>query len=135
MDTPGIYEAKTGAIRVRVEPEFIEERSSPEEGHYFWTYTVQIDNEGEESVQLMSRVWLITDEAGRREEVRGKGVVGQCPTIGPGESFNYTSGCPLATPSGIMVGSYQMRNEDGQEFTVQIPAFSLDCPYAIHSMN
>lgn len=129
------YEASTHSIRVGVTPQYMEEQSSPEEGYFFWAYTVTISNDGDETVQLKSRVWHITDANGRRQEVRGPGVVGQTPVIGPGESFSYTSGCPLETPSGIMFGSYQMTNLRGELFDIAIPAFSLDSPFAVRSVN
>lgn len=129
------YETLTDGIRVRVQPEFADDQSSPEESYYFWTYTVEITNLSAETVQLKSRLWRITDGRGRTEEVRGPGVVGQTPTIAPGQAFTYTSGCPLTTPSGIMVGSYQMADEDGHLMDVAIPAFSLDSPYSVRSMN
>lgn len=129
------YEAVTRSIRIRVRPEYQEDQSTPEDGYYFWTYTIDIYNEGAQSVQLRSRIWRITDALGRTEEVRGPGVVGQTPLIPPGQSFTYTSGCPLTTPSGIMVGSYQMADQDGHLFDVAIPAFSLDSPFAVRSMN
>lgn len=129
------YEAVTRGIRIRVQPEYEEDQSTPDEGYYFWTYTIDIVNEGTETVQLRSRVWRITDALGRTEEVRGPGVVGQTPVIPPGQSFTYTSGCPLPTPSGIMVGSYQMAGEEGLLFDVTIPAFSLDSPFAVRSLN
>lgn len=129
------YETSTHGIRVRVSPQYAEDQSTPDEGYYFWTYTVEIANEGAETVQLRSRIWRITDASGRTEEVRGPGVVGQTPVIQPGGSFVYTSGCPLGTPSGIMVGSYQMASEKGMMFDVAIPAFSLDCPYVLRSLN
>jgi ApaG protein len=132
-ETP--YEAVTRGIRIRVFPSYAEEQSTPEEGYYFWTYTVEISNESRETVQLRSRVWRITDANGRLEEVRGPGVVGQTPLIAPGQSFRYTSGCPLPTPSGIMVGSYQMVGETGQLFDVAIPPFSLDSPFVVRSVN
>ncbi len=130
-----MYEAVTQGIRIRVSPHYMEEQSRPEEGYYFWAYTVDIMNEGDGTVQLRSRVWRITDSRGRTEEVRGPGVVGETPVLAPGMAFTYTSGCPLPTPSGIMVGSYQMAREDGQLFDVAIPAFSLDSPFAIRSVN
>lgn len=130
-----MYEAVTNAIRVRVQPAYIEDKSTPDESYFFWAYTVDIINEGQDPVQLRSRVWSIVDAAGRSEEVRGPGVVGQTPTIAPGESFTYTSGCPLKTPSGIMSGSYQMAGRHGALFDIKIPAFSLDSPYAIRSVN
>ncbi|MCB1503519.1 MAG: Co2+/Mg2+ efflux protein ApaG [Hyphomicrobiaceae bacterium] len=130
-----MYEALTRDIRVRVEPQYIEEQSSPEESHFFWSYTVTISNEGGETVQLRSRLWRITNASGMTQEVRGPGVVGLTPTIAPGQSFSYTSGCPLDTPSGIMVGSYQMEDSGGKLFDVAIPAFSLDSPFAPRSLN
>jgi ApaG protein len=132
---PHAYEAVTRGIRIRVEPKYLDDQSSPEDSHFVWAYAVEISNDGKEPVQLKTRTWRITDGLGRTEEVRGPGVVGQTPTIPPGESFNYTSGCPLKTPQGIMVGSYQMADEGGKLFDVAIPAFSLDCPYTQRSMN
>jgi ApaG protein len=129
------YEAITRGIRIRVEPRYMEEQSSPEDSHFVWSYTVEISNDGTETVQLKSRIWRITDALGRTEEVRGPGVVGQTPVIAPGKSFHYNSGCPLKTPQGIMVGSYQMTDEAGELFDVAIPAFSLDSPYTRRSMN
>mgnify|MGYP001158002659 FL=1 len=130
-----MYEAVTHSVRVRVTPAYQDEQSTPDEGYFFWSYTVDIANEGDEPVQLKSRFWRITDGRGKTEEVRGPGVVGQTPLIPPGESFTYTSGCPLTTPSGIMVGSYQMVDAGGRLFDVAIPAFSLDCPFTVRSMN
>lgn len=135
MELTGMYEAVTRGIRIRVTPQYLEEQSSPEESEFFWAYTIDIANEGEETVQLRSRVWRITDGQGRTEEVRGPGVVGETPIIEPGSSYSYTSGCPLRTPSGIMVGSYQMADTNGQLFDVEIPAFSLDSPFALRSVN
>jgi ApaG protein len=130
-----MYETVTRGIRIRVTPQYLEDQSTPEESEFFWAYTVDIANEGDETVQLRSRVWRITDGHGRTEEVRGPGVVGETPVIQPGNSFSYTSGCPLRTPSGIMTGSYQMADAKGQLFDVQIPAFSLDSPFALRSVN
>ena len=130
-----MYEAVTRGIRVTVTPSYLEEQSTPEENYFFWAYTVVIANEGNETVQLKSRVWRITDARGNTEEVRGPGVVGQTPVIPPGESFTYTSGCPLRTPQGIMVGSYQMTDPRGELFNVAIPAFSLDSPFAARKMH
>jgi ApaG protein len=135
QDTTYPYEAVTRGIRIRVEPLYLEDQSSPEDGHFVWSYAVEISNDGVETVQLKSRTWRITDAVGHTEEVRGPGVIGQTPVIQPGESFNYTSGCPLKTPQGIMVGSYQMTDEAGKLFDVAIPAFSLDSPYTRRSMN
>lgn len=130
-----MYEAVTSDIRVRVTPRFLEEESSPDESRYFWAYTVEITNEGGDTVQLKTRRWLITDANGRQETVRGPGVVGKTPTLAPGQSFEYTSGCPLTTPSGIMSGSYQMQRTDGHMMDVTIPSFSLDSPYAKRVIN
>jgi ApaG protein len=130
-----MYESVTRGIRIRVTPQYLEDQSSPDESEFFWAYTIDIANESEETVQLRSRVWRITDGHGQTEEVRGPGVVGETPTIRPGTSFTYTSGCPLRTPSGIMVGSYQMADANGQLFDVAIPAFSLDSPFAVRSVN
>lgn len=136
MENETPYELVTHGVRIRVLPEYSEDQSSPDEGYYFWTYTIDIMNEREETVQLKTRVWRITDAHGRTEEIRGPGVVGKTPVIPPGQSFTYTSGCPLSTPSGIMVGSFQMVSSDtGALFDVAIPAFSLDSPYAVRSVN
>jgi ApaG protein len=130
-----MYETITNGIRIRVRPEFSQERSKPDSNQYFWTYTIDILNESSKTVQLRGRHWRITDQRGRLEEVRGKGVVGQTPVLKPGESFNYTSGCPLTTPSGIMVGTYNMIDDDGARFDVAVPAFSLDSPFAKRTVN
>jgi ApaG protein len=130
-----MYEAVTRGIRVRVTPQYLEEQSAPEDDRFFWAYTIDISNEGSETVQLRSRHWRITDADGKTEEVRGPGVVGETPVLKPGAAFRYTSGCPLETPSGIMVGTYQMTTEAGERFNVAIPAFSLDSPHAKRSLN
>ena len=130
-----MYEAVTRGVRVRVTPQYLEDESAPAEERFFWAYTIDIINEGSETVQLRSRHWRITDAAGHTEEVRGPGVVGKTPVLAPGASFRYTSGCPLGTPSGIMVGSYQMTTEAGELFNVAVPAFSLDSPHARRSLN
>ncbi len=123
-----MYRATTHGITVSVEPEFLEKESNPEAGRYFWAYTVEIANGCQEQVQLLRRHWQITDGLGRVEEVHGAGVVGEQPEIAPGESYRYTSGCPLGTTSGIMAGSYDFISESGSAFSVDIPAFSLDMP-------
>ena len=130
-----MYEAVTHGVRVTVTPEFQNDRSEPDENRWFWSYTVEITNLGDEPVRLRARHWLITDAQGRRQEVTGPGVVGEQPLIGPGESFEYTSGCPLGTPSGFMVGSYRMEDPEGGMFEVEIPAFSLDLPAATRVLN
>lgn len=123
------YAATTRQIRVTVRPTYLDDKSAPEDGHFVWAYEVTIENMGSETVQLISRHWRITDARGETHEVRGSGVIGEQPTLEPGDRFNYTSGTPLATPSGIMQGSYQMENERGEKFDIEIPAFSLDSPY------
>jgi ApaG protein len=125
-----MYKAVTRGISVTVTPRYMPEESSPEEGRYFFAYSVEIINTGLERVQLRARYWRITDETGRVQEVRGTGVVGEEPVLGPGESFSYTSGCPLTTPSGTMQGSYVMETASGEIFNAEIPAFSLDIPRA-----
>ncbi|MGM0559581.1 MAG: Co2+/Mg2+ efflux protein ApaG [Pseudomonadota bacterium] len=130
-----MYSQTTGTITVSVTPYFIEEQSAPDENHYVWAYHVTISNEGTETVQLLNRYWQITDANGHVEEVRGPGVVGEQPVLEPGASYEYTSGAPLATPSGIMVGSYEMVTQEGEQFEVAIPAFSLDSPYEQMQVN
>ncbi len=124
------YVATTRGITVRVAPSYLPEQSDPEGGRWVWAYHIRIENGGDETVQLISRHWIITDAMGRTQEVRGLGVVGEQPVIAPGGSFDYVSGCPLATPSGMMRGTYQMTSETGWPFEVEIPAFSLDSPEA-----
>ena len=123
-----MYRAVTRSIEVSVVPFYLDDRSEPAENRYFWGYRVTIDNQSGERVQLLSRYWHITDGTGRIEEVRGAGVVGDQPELDPGDSYQYTSGCPLSTPSGFMVGRYTMRSARGELFDVDIPAFSLDLP-------
>jgi ApaG protein len=130
-----MYRAVTRQIEVVVEPSFLPERSSPEDGRFFWAYTVAIVNAGTETVQLKARHWIITDGTGRSQEVHGEGVVGEQPVLEPGERFEYTSGVPLQTPSGFMSGSYQMETEDGQPFDIDIPPFSLDSPDHKRTLN
>ena len=130
-----MYKAVTHQVQVSVEPAFEPDRSDPEASQFFWRYTVEIANLGDKPVTLRDRHWLITDANGRRQEVRGAGVVGEQPTIGPGEAFRYTSGCPLTTASGMMVGSYRMVDADGTSFEVAIPAFSLDSPDEARVVN
>jgi len=125
-------ETSTHGIRVRVMPEFCPERSDAAAQRWFFLYTITITNEGGETVQLRSRHWVITDGEGRVEEVRGAGVVGAQPILGPGESFQYTSGCPLRTPFGTMHGSYRMSAGDEREFDVEIAPFALSEPYGIN---
>jgi ApaG protein len=124
-----MYKAVTRGISVTVTPRFVPEESSPEDGQFFFAYTVEIINTGLERVQLRSRYWQIIDGRGQMQEVRGAGVVGKQPVLGPGESFSYTSGCPLTTPDGTMQGSYVMVTASGETFNAEIPAFSLDSPH------
>ena len=130
-----MYRAITQNIQITVEPEYLADRSRPEDNRYFWAYTIEITNLGDHKVQLTHRHWRITDANGKMDQVRGAGVVGEQPHLEPGETFRYTSGCPLTTPSGIMVGSYRMVDVDGREFDVDIPAFSLDSPHAKRILN
>jgi ApaG protein len=130
-----MYRAVTRQIEVTVEPNFLPERSSAEDGRYFWSYTIVITNSGGETVQLINRHWIITDAAGRQQQVRGEGVIGEQPVLAPGERFEYTSGVPLATASGFMAGSYEMENESGERFAIEVPAFSLDSPEARRVLN
>lgn len=130
-----MYEETTRRIRVSVEPVFLDEQSAPDENHYVWAYQVKIENDGLEPVQLLNRHWQISDARGQLQEVKGEGVVGEKPTLKPGEVFEYTSGTPLATPSGIMFGSYEMETKTGERFSIKIPAFSLDSPYQARQLN
>lgn len=125
-------DAVTRGVRVHVESEYAAERSQPSQRHWFFLYTITITNEGSETVQLLTRHWIITDGTGKVEEVRGPGVVGKQPTLKPGESFTYTSGCPLETPFGVMEGTYQMVTADGHHFDAKIAAFTLSEPYTVH---
>ncbi len=124
-----MYRKTTRSIQVTVVPLYLAEQSDPDENRYVWAYQVHLVNTGTETVQLLTRYWNITDANGKVLEVRGEGVVGEQPILRAGEQFEYTSGTPLSTPSGIMVGSYQMKTSDGQSFDVEIPAFSLDSPH------
>jgi ApaG protein len=130
-----MYERVTRGIKIVVRPQYLEGQSKPEEGHFVWAYTITIENHGREIVTLRTRYWKITDATGRVQEVRGAGVVGEQPTLKPGDSYQYTSGCPLPTASGFMTGAYQMQNAGGELFNVEIPAFSLDSPHEKHSIN
>jgi ApaG protein len=130
-----MYSAVTREIRVDVEPIYLEDQSEPEDGQFVWAYRVQIENEGAETVQLLTRYWHITDGLGRVQEVRGAGVVGEQPVLNPGERYEYTSGTPLPTPSGIMKGTYHMKTPGGEKFDIEIPAFSLDSPHEARQVN
>jgi ApaG protein len=122
----------TNHVRVEVESQYAPEHSQPLQHEWFFHYTVRISNEGDETVQLLTRHWIISDASGQTEEVRGEGVVGEQPVLRPGESFQYTSGCPLKTSTGVMRGTYQMVTEDGDRFDAQIAPFALHEPYTVH---
>lgn len=130
-----MYTQTTEDITITVKPFYLDEQSSPDDNHFVWAYRVRIENKSDNTVQLLRRYWKITDAFGRIQEVRGAGVVGEQPILRPGESFEYSSGTPLPTPSGIMVGVYEMEKSDGVRFDVGIPAFSLDSPYETARIN
>lgn len=130
-----MYSALTHDVEITVLPQFVPERSNADGELWFWAYTIEIVNRRMRAIQLVSRHWIITDANGKVEEVQGAGVVGEQPILQPGETFRYTSGCPLTTPSGIMVGTYRMIDEDGSSFDVAIPAFSLDSPSLKRVLN
>jgi ApaG protein len=123
-----MYKATTHEIEVAVEPFYLEEQSDPEDCRYVWGYQITVVNHSDKRVQLINRYWNITDGNGFIDEISGKGVVGEEPFIEPNSSYEYSSGCPLDTPSGIMFGTYQLQTDDGALFDVAIPAFSLDLP-------
>lgn len=130
MSEPTGFSAVTDDVRVTVHAFFLADQSEPERGHFVWAYRVSIRNEGRQTVQLLKRTWLITDAQGREQRVHGDGVVGEQPVLDPGESFEYTSGTPLSTPSGFMRGAYHMvATDSGAAFDVAIPPFSLDSPH------
>jgi ApaG protein len=130
-----MYKAVTRAIEVSVEPSFMPERSYFDQHYFFWAYRIVIANRGTETVQLKTRHWIITDASGKEQVVKGEGVVGEQPTLGPGETFEYTSGVPLQTPSGFMTGRYQMVTDRGERFEIDIPTFSLDSPNVTRTLN
>jgi ApaG protein len=130
-----MYERITRGVKVIVRPQYLDSQSKPEEGHYVWAYTITIENHGRETLTLRTRYWKITDALGHVQEVRGAGVVGEQPTLKPGDTYSYTSGCPLKTSSGFMVGAYQMQLESGEFLNIDIPAFSLDSPHERHAIN
>jgi ApaG protein len=125
-------EAVTRGVRVRVQSEYSPERSQPTKNQWFFLYSVAIVNEGTETIQLLSRHWLITDGAGHIEEIRGPGVIGKQPTLEPGQSFEYTSGCAISTALGVMEGTYQMVTAGGEAFDAKIAPFTLSGPYTVH---
>ena len=130
-----MYRALTRGIEVMVEPYYLEEQSDPDDDRYVWGYRIIIANHSPITVRLVSRYWHITDQNGQVDEVSGPGVIGEQPCLGPGDTYEYSSGCPLDTPSGMMFGRYQMESESGELFDVAIPAFSLDTPGLARTLN
>ncbi|WP_343313546.1 Co2+/Mg2+ efflux protein ApaG [Brucella sp. BE17] len=130
-----MYRAVTYGIEVTVVPFYLEDESAPEDNRYVWGYRITIANNSSETIQVKARYWQITDANGRVEEVRGRGVVGEQPVLEPGDSFQYSSGCPLTTSSGVMVGRYELHTPQGKTFEVEIPAFSLDVPEQRRTLN
>ena len=124
-----MYSKTTNGVTVTVTPYFLDDQSSPQESHFVWAYQVNIKNSGNSSIKLNHRNWLIIDANGKVINVQGEGVVGEFPTIEPGESFEYTSGTPLKTNNGIMQGFYLVSQDNGEKLKIDIPAFSLDSPY------
>lgn len=135
LQDTAMYSQTTRSLTVTVKPIYLEDQSSPGDNHFVWAYRVRIENGGEETVQLLRRHWKITDAMGRIQEVKGSGVVGEQPVLHPGDTYEYTSGTPLSTPSGIMVGSYQMETKEGERFDIAVPAFSLDSPHQLMRIN
>ena len=123
---------KSYVISVSVQTRFLDEQSAPDEGRYVFAYTIRIANVGDVPAKLLTRHWIITDGTGHVDEVRGPGVIGKQPVLSPGESFTYTSGCPLNTPFGVMEGTYQMVTGNGEQFDVKIAPFTLSEPYTVH---
>jgi len=130
-----MYRALTRDIEVVVEPFYLEEQSDPDDDRYVWGYRVVIANNSDKAVRLINRYWNITDQNGQIDEVSGPGVVGEQPRLQPGDTYEYSSGCPLDTPSGLMFGHYQMETDEGETFDVDIPAFSLDSPGLLRVLN
>jgi ApaG protein len=135
LQDTAMYAETTRSLTVSVQPVYLDDQSSPGDNHFVWAYHVRIENKGSETVQLLRRHWKITDALGRVQEVKGAGVVGEQPILHPGDAYEYTSGTPLSTPSGIMVGSYQMETLGGERFDIAIPAFSLDSPHQKMRLN
>jgi len=130
-----MQQAVTRNIAVSVETRFLENESDPAENYFVWAYRITIENKGDETVQLLTRHWQITDAMGRLHEVRGEGVIGEQPVLVPGAAYTYSSGTPLGTPSGFMCGSYGMQTQDGARFDIEVPAFSLDSPHEHGNIN
>lgn len=122
----------TRGVRVRVQGHYVPEKSAPDESHYFFAYHVRISNEGQDTVQLVSRKWIISGPHGEVGQVEGPGVVGEQPILAPGGSFEYTSFCPLQTPFGSMHGFYRMRLANGETFEAEIAPFTLATPTALN---
>ena len=130
-----MYTKTTKSINITVNPSYLDEHSEPEDQHYVWAYQITINNLGKETVQLKNRYWKIIDSNGTKQEIKGRGVVGEQPVINPGEKYEYTSGTPLSTPSGFMEGHYEMETINGKTFDATIPLFSLDSPYVSNKLN
>ncbi|MDO9416347.1 Co2+/Mg2+ efflux protein ApaG [Pararhizobium sp.] len=130
-----MYRALTRDIEVTVEPYYLEDQSDPDDSRYVWGYRIVISNQSDIVVKLLTRYWHITDETGQVDEVNGPGVIGEQPVLSPGDTYEYSSGCPLDTPSGVMFGRYGMEAEDGELFEIDIPAFSLDSPGLLRTLN
>jgi ApaG protein len=130
-----MYRALTRDIEVTVEPYYLDDQSDPDDNRYVWGYRIIISNHSDDAVRLMTRYWNITDENGQVDEVNGPGVIGEQPVLRPGDTYEYSSGCPLETPSGVMFGHYRMETESGDAFDVAIPAFSLDTPGRVRVLN
>jgi ApaG protein len=130
-----MFTKTTHSIKVTASPKFLSDHSEPDEDHFVWAYTIQLENYGSEQMQLLNRHWKITDAHGLTQEVRGPGVIGEQPVLKPGEAFRYTSGTALATSSGIMLGEYEMVNQKGEHFQIEVPPFSLDSPYQVGKPN
>lgn len=130
-----MFTKTTHAIKVTAIPQFLQEHSEPGDDHYVWAYTIELENLGAQTVQLLNRYWNITDAHGLIQEVQGEGVVGEKPVLKPGEAYRYTSGTALGTPSGIMHGKYELETPEGARFEIDIPAFSLDSPYQSGRVN
>lgn len=126
---PPLYEHITQGVRIRVRPKFMHDELEPSRGRFMWSYTVDVENESDQAWTIVRRHWQIVDAQGRMQAVDGEGVIGQTPTLQPGERFSYTSGAPLAAPSGMMSGTYDLQDESGFEIVATIPVFSLDSPY------
>lgn len=130
-----MFTKTTKGVKVTAIPHFLPEHSAPEDDHFVWAYTIELENYGAEQVQLISRHWKITDAQGLTQEVRGPGVIGKQPVLKPGETFRYTSGTALGAPSGVMMGEYEMVNLKGEHFQIDVPPFSLDSPYQMGRAN